>query len=256
MSICDTKVTVFAKRGRGMAGGRELRVAWRATFAALLVFLALDAVNMGLYVAHSLALRDGWDHWLRSTVFDINIEFALGEDIEYLKSLIAAFAMAVCARRSGEMIFSLLSGLNVWLLLDNALTLHETLGVTIAHHLLNDGSLGLARPTDAGELIFFGLFGVTLLVVATLALRRTGEAYWPTAFVLAAATVSPGVTGVFVDGFHALPVARDLSVALLVLIEDGGESAMMSVACALSLGCLVDSRSWLRTAASPQPESA
>jgi len=231
-----------------MAGDRGLLLAWRATFATLLVLLALDALNVGLYVAHSLALRDNLDHWVRSTFFDINIEFALGEDIEYVKSLAAAFALAICARRSGEMVFSLTSSLHLWLALDNALKLHENLGVSIAHYLLHDGSLGLARPTDAGELMFFGLLGVMLMVVFALALRRTSEAYAPTGLLLVAAAVSPGLTGVFVDGFHALPIARDLSVALLVLIEDGGETVMLSVACALSIGCMIDSRSWVRAA--------
>jgi hypothetical protein len=221
-----------------------LTLAWRVVFAALVVFLALDALDVGLYIAHSLALRDHLDGWARSPFLNMNREFGFGEDLEYLKSSISAAALAVCARRSGEMIFSVLSGLHVWMVLDNALKLHENLGVTIAHYLLGGGSLGLARPTDAGELIFFGLLGLSLLALFTVALRRTQPAFQPTGLLLAAAALSPGATGVFVDGFHALPIARDLSISMLVIIEDGGETAMISVACALALGCLAHSRTW------------
>lgn len=219
-------------------------VGWRWAGAALALLLAFDMADAALYVAHILSLHGKAPEWLRNPLFNMNREFGLGESVEYLKSLGCAGALAVCARRAGEPVFAVLAALHAWLALDNALALHEQLGVSIGEHILRGEALGLARPTDMGQLLYYTAFGLALLALFALLLRRTGPTFAGTGLVLALAAASPGLFGVFVDAFQATPVAQPLSHTLLVVLEDGGETVMLSLAAALSIGCLRHSRTW------------
>lgn len=210
----------------------------------LAFLLALDLADAVLHVGHILALRGEAPGWLQTPLFNMNREFGLGEDLEYLKSLACAAALAVCARRAREPVFVALATLHVWLALDNSLALHERLGVSIGEHVLRGQSLGLARPTDMGQLLYYSAFGLALLALFAVLLRRTRPDFVRTGIVLAVAAASPGLFGVFVDAFQATPMARPLSHTLLVVLEDGGETVMLSLAVALCVGCLRHSRTW------------
>lgn len=62
--------------------------------------------------------------------------------------------------------------------------------------------------------------------------------------ILLAAAASPGIFGVSVDAFRATPAAVPLSETALIILEDGGETVMLSLATALCIGCLRHSRTW------------
>lgn len=217
----------------------RLRVAWRAALIALAVMLVLDVVNVGLYIGYSLATRDQIGTWLRSMFFNMNEEFGLGEWIEYAKSLVAAGALLACGRRSAEPIFYALCGVNVWLAFDNAATLHETAGRLLGQTVLGGNAFGLDHAKHTGEFIYLILFGLAVVATLAIALRSSSAAIRPTGLLLSFFVMAPGITGVFIDALRATTLTQDMSVAMLVILEDGGETAMLSVGCALSLGCLV-----------------
>jgi hypothetical protein len=219
-------------------------VDWRWAGALLALLLAIDLTEAAFYVGHILALHGQAPGWLQTPLFDMNREFGLLEDLEYGKSLICAAAMALCLRRSGETVFAALAVLHVWLTLDNAMALHEQIGVYVGDHLLRGDGLGLARATDMGQLLYHSVFGLGLVALFGVLLRRTRPGFVRTGLVLAAAAVSPGLFGVFVDAFQATPLAEPLSFTLLVVLEDGGETAMLSLSVALCIGCLRHSRAW------------
>jgi hypothetical protein len=217
---------------------------WRWAGAVLASLLALDLADAAFYLGHILSLRGQAPGWLQTPLFDMNREFGLGEDLEYLKSLACAAAMTVCWRRAREAAFAVLAALHVWLALDNSLALHEQLGVVIGEHVLRGESLGLARPTDMGQLLYYSVFGLCLVALFALLLRHTRPSFVQTALILALAAASPGLFGVFVDAFQATRLADALSYTLLVVLEDGGETVMLSLCAALSVGCLRHSRTW------------
>ena len=72
-----------------------------------------------------------------------------------------------------------------------------------------------------------------------------GTNFWISRWASARFTrISPA--GVFVDSFRATPAAVPLSETALIMLEDGGETVMLSLATALCIGCLRHSRTWSR----------
>ena len=71
--------------------------------------------------------------------------------------------------------------------------------------------------------------------------------------LLAAAAFLPGLFGVLVDALHASPVPLPLGEAVVVLLEEGGETTMLSLNCALAVGCALNA---LRTRRAPPASAA
>lgn len=216
----------------------RLLVYWPLAATAFATLFLLDLVDIGLYVGNALARHTHAGGWISAPVFDMSREFSLVECLEYAKSAVAACAALICGRLSGQRIFYALAGVNVWLAVDNAFELHERAGLVIGDAGLAGHNPIFNRPQDAGELIYLLVFGLVVFLLLAWALRRTEPKVLPTGLLLVAAVMSPGLTGVFADAFHGMTVSQHFRMASLVIVEDGGETIMLSVCCALTLGCL------------------
>jgi hypothetical protein len=214
----------------------RLLVSWPFAAATFAVLAALDLADIALYVGHVLAHHDG--SWISNDLFSMNREMGLGEDVEYAKSVLAAVAAFMCGRRSGQPIFYVLSGINLWLAGDNAFRFHEQAGLFIGETLLAGNRFAFVKAQAPGELIYFMAFGLLVLALLAWGLWRTTADVVPTGLLLGGAVMSPGITGVFIDAAHSLAAAQGLGNAKFVIAEDGGETVMLSVSCALTLGCL------------------
>jgi hypothetical protein len=113
--------------------------------------------------------------------------------------------------------------------------------------VLDGLTLGLDRPRDLGELICFGVLGGGFLGLLALTWRSASPLARQTAVILSAAVAGAAVFGVGVDAVHSSPWANGLD-ELLAEVEDGGESVMISLGCALALGCLAAARVTARAA--------
>lgn len=213
------------------------RLSGRYVLAAALVLGALDIVLIGLFIGHALAVKHGWQTPLSSSYFNINRDGGLAEWFEYAKSGAAALALIACARTVGSRAFGVLAGLHIWIAADNSLRLHEQLGGLIGEALFRGDVLGLIPARDAGQVVFHGLVLAAASALLWLTARREPPTLWPTLGVLFMATISAGFFGVVVDAYHASSLSEGISGWVLILIEDGGETIMLSLACALSIGC-------------------
>ncbi|TAL37653.1 MAG: hypothetical protein EPN98_02575 [Phenylobacterium sp.] len=230
-----------------MSGRKPVLIEWRWVGFALAVLLAFDVTDIAFYAGHVLSLHGLAPGWLQTKLFDINREFGLVEDLEYGKSLVCAVAMGLCARRRREIVFVALAALHIWLAADNAMALHERIGRVLGERLLGGATLGLERPADLAQVVFFGTIGLMLIALFAVLLRRAPPPLARTGVILLAAAASPGLFGVFVDAFRATPAAVPLSETALIILEDGGETVMLSLATALCIGCLRHSRTWGRS---------
>lgn len=217
--------------------GLQFQIHWPALQLVLGVLLLGDAVDAALFIGHLLAHQDAGPRWLRHPTFNMNREFGVGESFEYVKSAATAVALVLCARVRRAGIFAILAGVHLWFLLDNAFALHEWIGGVLGKRVLLERSFGLERPTDAGQVLFGAGLGVLLLVAFAYAIGRERPALRATAVLLAAAALLPGVFGVLVDAAHATALRDLLGDPVLILAEDGGETAALSLNCALAVGC-------------------
>lgn len=208
----------------------------RAALWVCLTLIPLDALVLVLNALHLRALAGAGPAWLRDDIYSLSWDLGVGEWIEYFKSAATAAAIGFCAYRLRAPMLAVLCGLNVWLVLDNSLSLHEQIGARIGHRFLGDFTLGLNRPRDLGELIGFAVVGGGFLALLALTYRKATPDVRGMAALLGATTVGAAVFGVGVDAFHSSPWARGLE-DLAAAVEDGGESIMLSLGCALALGC-------------------
>lgn len=211
---------------------------------ALWVFLGLlpiDFALIGLDLLHLQADAGRAPTGFKNLMFDMHVELGAAESFEYLKSAVTALAIGLLARRQRAPILWVLCALNTWMVLDNALAIHERLGMSLARHLLQGLTLGLNRSRDLGELMAFAAAGGGFLVLLALSWRTAAPRARRAAMVLSAAPLGAALFGVGVDALHSSPWAKGLDV-LAGVIEDGGESIMISLGCALGVGCYAAGR--------------
>jgi hypothetical protein len=221
------------------------RLSLRHLIGAALVLGSIDLVLIGLFIGHALSVKNGWSSPLRDEVFNFNQDGGLAEWFEYGKSTIAALALIACARLRAAWAFLVLSGLHVWIAADNSLRLHERLGARIGDAVIGGDVMGVISAAAAGQVVFHGLVFVTASALMALAIIGAPRTLWPTLGLLFVAAISPGLFGVGVDAFHASKLSSGVGRGLITLVEDGGETVMLSAACALAIACsfaLRDSR--------------
>lgn len=197
--------------------GAETR---RYSFLSLLV--ATDVGFVVLYLVHASRLAAG------DPRFSLEEDRGYAEVFQYLKLFWASALLALLLLRTRVLAFGAWSLLFAYLLLDDAMQLHERFGVWAAGRLDLGPALGL-RGQDFGEwlasAVVLGTF-VVLLGSAHLQRNRPGPTVSAPLFGL---LLLLGVFGVMVDALHV--AVRSLANTLLVVAEDGGEMLVVSVIC-------------------------
>lgn len=202
------------------------------------LLLAIDAAFLFMHVAH-LQARRVWatETFFFDNSFSIEQDGGHSESFELLKTLACAFALAGCWVRTRQPIYLALSVVFAYLFVDNALMVHETVGEGTAVLFSPAARLFDTAPAALGEVAFLGLVGLVVLGLVALALPRSTARHrlFGLAFVLL--LLALGGFGVGVDLLHAVATAYSHRVVNwgFGVVEDGGELAILSVACALSL---------------------
>jgi hypothetical protein len=215
----------------------EPRVARRTVIAILLVDLILIAVHI---IAQILMGTEG----ATDTVFTLQTDRGFAEVFGYLQLMLLAWLLWTEFRRHRQPVYAAWALLFFVVLLDDSLRLHEVSGARLADLL---PTLPGLRPRDTGELVFWAVAGLGLLVVLLLGHARSETLHTSRANRLLAPLALLLVTGVGVD---MLSIVLEGSFAgateLLQVTEDGGELLAITWAVAVASGVNLFARStWL-----------
>jgi len=149
------------------------------------------------------------------------------EFYQYVKELwIIVLLLSICVRTGavGYIAWVMLFG---YLLCDDALEVHETLGEYIATRLYFVPLLRL-RARDFGELAVSAMSGALLLTLLAWAYVRGSDTFKQSTKHLLLLLLALAFFGIFVDMLHvALRMGRQVRL-LFGVVEDGGEMIAMS----------------------------
>ena len=237
LSLTERPVRAGRRRRPRGVGDPAARV-----FLPLLVALVLaDAALMLLHLGHA-ATWSGviQSRLLASPLLNFAAEHGAAETWEYGKSAATALAAGWLFWKERQPIYAALSAAHAWLAFDNALGLHEAFGARLGAGVPAALRPGLI-PEHAGELIFFVLFGALAAAVFAAAIAAGGREHRRLGTGLAVAFFSLGLFAVGMDVLHALPLFSGAPgrETAFVLLEDGGESLVLSFNAALTIAFAV-----------------
>lgn len=182
------------------------------------LFVAADLVFIALHIAHKL--------WYPTWLFlAITHDGGYGEMFQYLKQFWIALMLASAAMRWRDRLLWCWSAAFGYLLLDNALSLHERAGAWLA----NQGQVAEQFDVPAralGELVFFALIGIIGCVAFAVAVAGDTKRFTLPNRVLLLLFAVLVFFGVGVDLLHSFAQARGWPGC--GVIEDGGEMLAMS----------------------------
>lgn len=209
----------------------------------VLLLLLLVAADLA-FVFADLLHRAGFAAYDRK--FQLDQDRGYGEIYQYIKlfwiTLLLGW-MTLCAR---EPVYAVAAALFFYLLLDDSLMVHETLGGHLADWAGMTPAFGL-RSQDFGELAVYGLVGGTFLLAGWMAYRYSSAFARRTSFWLLGGVLALAAFGAGTDLIHQMLAHRFAWMHVpLLLLEDGGEMLVVSVICWFSFS-LVQHESW-RTA--------
>ena len=204
---------------------RTLSVSARTLLLSLFAGLLLvDGIFLVLHTLRSGLGNTAYSGFLLDPRFSIEQDGGYSEFYEHLK--VAGTVAALGALYSYRRALAFLSwGLVfTFVLLDNALELHERLGALLVSGVRAATLVGL-RPQDVGEVAVWAVSGAALLSLVALSYReRANRAFTRHLLALFALLVAFGLG---VDVLHSLGNAR--APFLLGFIEDGGELVTLSL---------------------------
>jgi hypothetical protein len=199
-------------------GGAAARVA--ALF--LMLLLIGDLAFIGIHFAWTST------SWLDDPLYSLETDRGYAEFFQYAKELWIVVLLLGIWLRTRHWGFFAWALLFTYLLLDDSLEIHETLGGVIAANLPWDGYLGL-RGQDYGELAVSAIAGGSLAVLIGAAYLRASTNFRQVTHHLLMLLMLIVFFGVVVDMLHiAVDMGRRVSIGLAV-VEDGGEMVAMSL---------------------------
>jgi hypothetical protein len=190
-------------------------------YKLLMMLLLADTVFIILHLIYT------YTPYLPSVGFSLTFAGSYSEFFQYTKEFWIAVLFLILAIQHRKGIYSILSLLFLYLLIDDSLEFHETFGATIAEFFQFTPAFGL-RAVDFGELavsaIFGGLFLVALFTSYLLSSTTARRVARYTIFMVIVLVFF----GVFLDMVEIYIEDRGVSL-ILRTIEEGGELIVMSV---------------------------
>ncbi len=168
--------------------------------------------------------------------FYLDVDGGYAEWFQYLKLLGTVWLLAALVKGQRQPLYFVWLALFAFLLLDDALRLHETAGLWLAN-VTGLPSLAGLRPRDVGELFFAGLVALGLLTWLVLAYQGSNGHFGGTqcqrarqfSLVLILSLCLLGVVGVGLDMLEQMVTGWPTLHELLIALEDGGELVVVSV---------------------------
>jgi hypothetical protein len=208
----------------------------------LLLLLAADLMFVLIHAVHATTPL------IVSSMYALTHDRGYAEAFQYIKLYWIILALAVLLWRTRAPVYAAWVVVFGYLLLDDALQIHEVVGNAVATYLGYRARLGL-RTADFGELTVTAVAGLLLLGLLAIGYLRSGPNARSASRDLLVLIAALAFFGVFVDVLHQLAFTTRLD-GLLGIAEDGGEMIVVSVACAYSVGLLL--RGGVPARAAPQ----
>lgn len=187
----------------------------------LIALIAVDLLLMSLHCFNAVV------PWMDIRLLSIEKDVALPEGIQYIKWGAIVVVLYQMAKRISVRYFAW-AALFTYLLLDDALKVHENLGKLTAGGLTWLPTFGL-RYQDLGELLVSGCAGVGLLLAIAWAWYRSDAAFRKASRHLLLLFGGLVGFGIGVDMLHSLVDHDGATAFWFGLVEDGGEMLVASV---------------------------
>lgn len=188
----------------------------------LILLLAGDA----LFILLHLALV--FTPLAAAKAFYLDVDGGAAEWYQYLKLAGIVWLLATLTRRQRQPLYVVWLALFAFLLLDDALRIHETAGLWLANTAGLPALFGL-RPRDVGELLFAGLVALSLLTMLVLAYQVSNGRARRFSLSLILALLALGFVGVGMDMLEQMVTGWRVLHEVLIVMEDGGELIVVSV---------------------------
>ena len=195
--------------------------------AVLLLLALVISIDLAFIALHSI---NEFSPLLNNRLYSLEKDLGFAEMYQYVKWfwIILLLTYTSITRRS----FCFIAWVLVfsYFLLDDALSLHETVGLLISRNLGITPILGL-RPEDYGELAVSAAVGLLLLSFVTWAYVKGGQAFRKMSRDLLLLILILAFFGVVVDMVHVVSYQSDLDMTsfFLAVLEDGGEMIVGSL---------------------------
>ena len=210
----------------------------------LCLFLATDLVFIILHLFYL------YTDFVSNSAFSLAQERGYAEILQYIKEYWIALLFGVLAVRQRSVLYLGWSLLFFYLLLDDSLTIHETLAEIITERLGLQAVFNL-RAVDVGEFLVSAGIGLFFLFFLAISYRFAKGIPRQTSKYLIIMLFALAVFGIAVDMLHSLLRFSLFWEPLLAMIEDGGEMVVMSV---IAWFVYKRSESWCPTLNSLKPQ--
>ncbi len=200
---------------------------WRndpRTTGVTTVLLFLLAVDLAFVFLHFLPLFDVLDN----SMFSLERDRGYPEIYQYIKTLSIVILLLSVFTRTKVIGYSVWSLLFLYLLFDDALSVHESLGGYIATNMAFAPAIGL-RAQDFGELAVSAIAAALFLAPLALFYVRGSGVFREVSTYLFLLLVALAFFGIFVDMLHVAVKMGWKVRFLLGAVEDGGEMVVMSI---------------------------
>jgi hypothetical protein len=199
------------------------------TIQLFCLFLLTDFIfiilHLSYYFAHSFTAATP------SYLYALDKDRTYSEIFQYIKEYWSALLLAFLAVRNRSILYLILSLLFFYLLLDDAIQIHETLGELVSTKF-GFASIFNLRSVDLGELLVSTLIGLFFLSSVVLSFRFGDRTSRKASKILILLLILLAVFGVAADLLHI--VVRTfvtnpfITEGLVGGLEDGGELLVMS----------------------------
>lgn len=184
--------------------------------------VALDVLFSFLHVAKEFTLL------LDIQFFSLTEDQSLPEIYQYLKFLSIIILLALLSKKEQETSYFAWVTLFVYLLLDDAIQIHETLGEDLSMTMQFEPYLGL-RPQDFGELLTTLIFASVIMVAIAIAYATSSTTFRYFSKNLLFLLSLLVFFGVVVDMLAIMINIGSKVDFLLTMIEDSGEMLVASL---------------------------
>ena len=209
----------------------DARLVW---FCVVLV--GIDTFFIAVFSTHEIyILLYNENTPLLGREWNIGTDSSYAEMFGYLKSMLIVFLLILVLQMRKRLIYLAFLLIFAFVLLDDALQVHERLGLRIEEALALQRFDVLMR-IDPGQLLVWTMIGVPLLAFTVAALVRSPEEDRRNGILLMGALAVLALFAVGVDLAHVV-LKRAFRGAndLFIVIEDGGEQIALSLICCLMI---------------------
>ncbi len=169
---------------------------------------------------------------INNPLLSLEKDHGFPEMFQYIKWFWIIILLVVISITRESLHFVTWGFLFLYLLVDDALEIHETVGKLIAGYFPTTPPFGI-RPQDLGEITVTCIAGGIFSVLIFLAYIRGSEAFRKATHNLVLLIVALVFFGVFIDLVHVVAHFSDSIswkvTAVLAVVEDGGEMIVASL---------------------------